>query len=311
MSFRQFHRTLADERQQDVAHERRVRQRLLQGETAGWYPDLTQQFEAASTPRPSSRPMQTLNAPEHVTALDALAEKAQFQTITCENGLEQVVAASPVFNPKNDFFIKRVTAGVGWAVHGVVFEYWNGKRQGSLLIDFGDRQNMTLTDKNLEKRNCVGWTDIEYGDYIVGMHGNYLKNRRLLWFCHSMTLEFASGKSITYASNHQEWKGKPFSYSVPKNCLVFRIAFKNDQAEDMLGLVTSLHLPLSRTNIAYLPPEHKNVANAVLLIAKRVDYSRVSNGEKPLGEDVWWHILGFIRAWELSPTTRNNSAVLE
>jgi len=190
---------------------------------------------------------------------------------------------------------------VGWAVHGLIFEYLNGKRQGCLLVDFGDRLSLDLSDKNIERRSGVGWTEIEYGDYIVGMHGDQLKDPNLIWFCHSVTLEFASGRSIRYSSLHEAWKGEPFSYVVPQPCLVYRITFKHEQNQDMLGLVTSMHLPLSRANMTHLPRRQKEAAIDVLTIAKQVDESRASVGQKPLGEDLWWHILGFIRAWELGP----------
>jgi len=57
---------------------------------------------------------------------------------------------------------------------------------------------MKLDDKNLADRACVGWTNIEYGDYVVGMHGDRLAAGVQEWFCYSLTLEFASGRSIHY-----------------------------------------------------------------------------------------------------------------
>lgn len=220
---------------------------------------------------------------------------------------------------------------MGWAIHGLIFEFVDGQRMGTLMVNPGDKP-MKLHDKNLADRACVGWTDIEYGyasenvvfrsvdlcaelfsffvassDYIVGMHGDTLGEGIQSWFCYSLVLTFASGKTVHYEANHEPWRGGPFSFTVPQTtpCFVHRISFKHDQKEDMLGLVTSIHLPMSQKTFAYLPLKQQKAVDDILEIGKEVDMKLDKTGQKPMGEDVWWLILGFLRGFDLLPPSPN------
>lgn len=219
-----------------------------------------------------------------------------------ENVTKGVELASPGadFDPTS-LFLKRVTACIGWAVHGLVFEFVNGDRMGCILVDFGDR-SMDLSDTSIERRSGVGWTDIEYGDYIVGIHGDKLADPNKQWFCHTLVLDFSSGRIIRYESKHEPWRGAPFSYSVPQPCLIYRVAFKYDQKEDALGLKTSIHLAVSRANVYHLPPKYKQHVLEILVMARRIDSERETSGKKAMGDDVWWRILGFLNGWHLLPS---------
>jgi hypothetical protein len=255
-------------------------------------------------PRRAPAPPVAPTVPRHLIELRELEDLAKTKPFSRIEGLELV-------KPSLDFdmqqcFIRRVTACVGWAIHGLIFEFADGKRQGTLMVNPGDRP-MKLNDKNLSDRACVGWTDIEYGDYIVGMHGDSLGNNVQSWFCYSLVLTFASGKTLRYEANHEAWRGSPFSFDVPMTtpCFVTRISFKHDQNEDMLGMVTSIHLPMSQKTFAHLPLEQKKAVEDVLEIGKQIDCKLENSGRKPMGDDVWWLILSFLRAWELLPPSPN------
>ena len=215
-------------------------------------------------------------------------------------GLEQVTA-SPEFDAKR-LFLKRVSACIGWAVHGIVFEFVDNTRMGCILDGFAETR-MPLTDDSMRKRLGVHWQDVEYGDYIVGIHGNRLHNTNLLWLCHTVVLEFRSGKCIRFESRHEPWRGEPFSYQVPQPCLVYRVAFRHELTQDMRGLVTSIHLPLAINNIPHLPLKNKQTVDAILHVTRDFDMQRESQGRKPLSDDLWWNILGWIRAWEMPVST--------
>ena len=257
------------------------------------------------TPRHSTQrpwPPPDPPVPRHLRELRELEHTAKIQPSSILDGLELVVPSSDF--DAEDILIKRVTACVGWAIHGLIFELTNGSRMGTLLVNPGEKP-MELNDKNLSDRACVGWTDIEYGDYIVGMHGDRLADGVQKWFCYSLTLQFASGRNIHYEANHEPWRGEPFDYTVPQPCYVHRISFKNGQKEDMLGLVTSIHLPMSRKTFKHLPLKQQRAVEDMLQIGCKVDLGLENSGRKPMGEDVWWLILGFLRGWELLPPSPN------
>lgn len=220
-------------------------------------------------------------------------------------GLEQV-AASPEFDAKR-LFLKRLTACVGWAVHGIVFEFVDNTRVGCILDGF-PKTRLDLTDENIQRRHGVEWQNVDYGDYIVGIHGNRLHKESLLWFCQTVVLEFRSGKTIRFEAGHEPWRGEPFAYQVPQPCLVYRITFRHEQTQDMRGLITSIHLPISVANMAHLPLQNKQTLEEILAILSEVDAARESRGRKALTDDLWWNILGWIRAWEMpvSPVADND-----
>lgn len=211
-------------------------------------------------------------------------------------GVEKVMAC-PEFDTKR-LFLKRVTACIGWAVHGIVFEFCDNTRVGCILDGFAEKR-LDLSDENIEKRLGIPWQNVEYGDYIVGIHGNKLHNETLLWFCHTVILEFASGKTIRFEARHEPWRGEPFAWQVPQPCLVYRLTFRHEQAQDMRGLITTIHLPMSAANMKHLPRKNKENVEEILGVFEKVDSKRHAHGQKPLSEDLWWTILGFIRAWEM------------
>lgn len=203
-----------------------------------------------------------------------------------------------------DLFIRRVTACVGWAVHGLIFEFVNGKREGILCTGSGIHDQMRLNDENIKKRSGCKWTDVQYGDYITAIHGRRLRDNILIngntFLCFSVTLTFASGMEISYEATHDDWKGEPFSRVVPPQCLVYRVPFEVSEDRDICGVKTSAHLLISPHHALNLPLPQKKALKNILLVAQRLDDERNAANEKSLGADLWWFILSFLPpAWAL------------
>ena len=257
---------------------------------------------------PGARPRTRFDAPPTILRVSNRVcpfrfPKLAHYRVNVEDGLEIMASTDRDFD-HTELFLRRVTACVGWAVHGLVFEFVNGKRMGLILEGCGEYYTQTLADDVMNGRGGVGWTDIQYGDYIVGMHGDRIGNRAShRWFCHTMTLEFASGKSIRYESTHEAWRGEPFSYTIPQPCLVYRITFSHAQEEDMRGLRTSIHLPISqalRSDMKDLPQKYEQAVEEILRITRQIDLNRSLNELKPLGDDLWGIVLGMINVYEIS-----------
>jgi hypothetical protein len=56
----------------------------------------------------------------------------------------------------------------------------NGTRTGVLLDGFA-QERLPLADDNMQRRRQVEWYPVDYGDYIIGIHGNYRHNPNLMW----------------------------------------------------------------------------------------------------------------------------------
>jgi hypothetical protein len=67
----------------------------------------------------------------------------------------------------------------------------------------------------------------------------------------------------------------------------------------MRGLVTSIHLPLSVTNMKYLPKEYQEMVEEMFKVFGRVDQMQTFKGRAALNNDIWWNVLGWIHAWEI------------
>lgn len=221
---------------------------------------------------------------------------ADFKVLPEPNVVEQVTTA-PDFDP-TQLFIKKCTACVGWAVHGLVFELVNGQRMGVVLGVRLHTEYMNVDDKAIESRGGVGWTDIDYGDYIVAIHGNRL-SRPFAWLCHSVVLQFHSGKVIRYESEHEPWRGAGFSYSIPQPSLVYRISFGHGQSRDARGLLTAVHVGISPSNMQYLPPHYKQAVQDTFDVLQKIDTTLYSSGAMSLGDDLWRHVMSFIAPWQL------------
>jgi hypothetical protein len=87
--------------------------------------------------------------------------------------------------------LTRVCACIGWAVHGVVFEFDDGSRSGIVLSHYNEV--MTPLDDQVVMSRAGTWVSVvEPGDYIVGVSGYQLADTPD-YLCHTLNLHFASG----------------------------------------------------------------------------------------------------------------------
>ena len=181
--------------------------------------------------------------------------------------------------------LKRVKACIGWAVHGLVFEFLDGTRTG-IVFDIKDLYD----DEIITKRRSTDWFDVSMGDYICGVRGfNLLRNHFL---CHTLHLDFASGRTISFVGHHEPWRGGPFGYTLPENALLRHISFTKGRCVGLTASESVMHLPLkspSRANL--LPKDLRSTFHLIQLIANRIDRNRIKIGERPLGRDLWTIIL--------------------
>jgi len=203
--------------------------------------------------------------------------------------------------------LTRVCCCLGWAVHGIIFQFENGRRSGILLNN--DGSNTALGDDNIDSRN-PHWMDVEPGDYIVKISGKQLVTTSAPYLCHALKLKLASGRTLAFASNYLPWQGEPFVMNVPPNYLVNSLVFYNDDHHNthpgvrsrsggycraFHGMETSIHLPIDRIHAHRLPRACKQRLKLLLLVAQRVENER----EAEIGRDAWWSILSFMTGYDL------------
>lgn len=214
--------------------------------------------------------------------------------------------------------LTRVCACVGWAVHGIIFEFENGRRSGVLLDNAGS--SIALTNFAIRTRGPV-WRNVEPGDYIVRISGHQLVSGAPAYLCHTLKLNFASGSTLSFAANHLPWKGDQFVMNVPANFLVNSLVFFNDyhpthtgmrirsggSCRAFHGIETSIHLPIDRTHAHRLPRTCKQRLKFLLLVAQRVSNER----EEEFSLDAWWSVLSFMTGYDLLGRDDTNQSLLE
>lgn len=193
--------------------------------------------------------------------------------------------------------LHRVRAMASWAVHGLVFEFVEGGTRAGYIVEPNGSLKPSMTDQDiLERGGSSDWIYIPPGDYIVEIHGFNL-TRGKQYLCHSITLEFASGKSIRSSSRNEMWKGTPFRFVVAdKYALPFMPLFREGGCLGIASLQTSIHLPLALPNSEFYP--NRDILLQVLLVFSRIDSHILV---KSLGRDVWWHILGMLHSRDIAP----------
>jgi hypothetical protein len=184
------------------------------------------------------------------------------------------------------FLLKRVKACIGWAIHGLLMEFTNGTRVG-YVVDLTSIRD----DAAIAKRNGGDWVDIDTGDYVTNVQGFHLS--RNCFLCHTLQLQMASGRTITFESNHAPWKGEPFSHSLPPNALLSHVSFQQGNCVGVTAVETYLHLPIKSSNrVGNLQVPLQKHFQFLQLVAHRVDFNLQKQGEcKPLGRDIWNTIL--------------------
>ena len=106
--------------------------------------------------------------------------------------------------------LKRIGAGLGYVMHGLIFEFEGGLRKGCLLDD--DGAAMDIADDAACRKRKVKWQSLEDGDYIVGVSGyssNAIQDKYYL--AHTVTLRTRRGKVMSFAGKRRQKKGKPFA----------------------------------------------------------------------------------------------------
>jgi hypothetical protein len=53
--------------------------------------------------------------------------------------------------------------------------------------------------------------------------------------------------------------------------------------------------------MSHLPLKYRKCVKEILMMGRKIDFDRESSGEKPLGDDVWWRILGMLKGFQLLP----------
>lgn len=202
--------------------------------------------------------------------------------------------------------IKRVKACIGWAIHGLVFEFWDGSRTGHVL-DLPSIDN----DAAIQKKRATEWQDIQLGDYITGVYGYHLS--RGCFLCHSLVFVLSSKRTISFLSQHDPWKGDYFEYTLPENSLLHHVSFKKGSCVGLTAAETILHLSIqSPLRVKSLDVVLQKTFGLLQLVARRIDNTRSQQGKRPLGRDLWATILfEYLACHDLLPFTCSPIAKLQ
>jgi hypothetical protein len=154
--------------------------------------------------------------------------------------------------------LTRVTACVGWAVHGFVLEFANGYRTGRLLsnnqreMGLGDA---SITSRRIPNNSSNNWVDIDPGDEIISVSGFNLVLRHYL--CHSIILHLRSGKCIRFSSRFDGWRGTEFCFEVPvrQQGVLQAVQFDRGRVLGLDFVSTTLHLPIRKELVPTYPTE--------------------------------------------------------
>jgi hypothetical protein len=192
---------------------------------------------------------------------------------------------SQPFDDQRHLLIRRVVAGIGWAVHSLVFESGpknNIRRWGYNLHNNG--MELSLNDNDLASRFARRWVAIAPGDYIVKVEGHQSTSEYL---CHDIRLHLASGKEIRFESTHGAWQGPAFSFDLaPQETTMLRgLDFGMQQCNRLFQGVfvqrTSIHTPFCKRTLKFLPQDVQDTVTVIQLCVNRAS----------LSSDIGWNIL--------------------
>jgi hypothetical protein len=193
---------------------------------------------------------------------------------------------SQPFDDQRHLLIRRVVAGIGWAVHSLVFESGpenNVRRWGYNLDNNG--KDLSLKDNDLASRGARSWATITPGDYIVKVEGH--QSTSGLYLCHDIRLHLASGKEIRFESTHGAWQGPVFTFDLaPHETTMLRgLDFGMQQCNRLFQGVfvqrTSIHTPFCKRTLKFLPQQAQDTVTAIQLCVNRAG----------LSSDIGWNIL--------------------
>lgn len=199
--------------------------------------------------------------------------------------LERPIYLHPLGNWQSKvLMLKRIRACIGWAVHGLLFEFLDDRRVGHV-----SDVEWLHDDEAIAGRRPTDWVDIEPGDYVRKVHGFNLL--RACFLCHTIHIEMASGRTISFVSNHEPWKGAPFAYELPENSLLHYVSFRYGRCIGLTAVETSMHLPIhSLQRVRTLPKTCQDNYRFLQLLSGRIDCDNVNRGHRPLGRDLWGKI---------------------
>ncbi|CAE7515133.1 unnamed protein product [Symbiodinium sp. CCMP2456] len=106
--------------------------------------------------------------------------------------------------------LRRIGAGVGHVVHGLIFEFDGGIRKGCLLDD--DCARMDICDDHACKKRKVKWHSVDEDDCIFKVCGYGSKPIRetKMYLCHTVEFTTRSGKTITFEGKRKCKRGHEF-----------------------------------------------------------------------------------------------------
>ena len=200
----------------------------------------------------------------------------------------------------NAVLLKRVCACWGWAIHGLVFEYWDGRRTGLLLNN--DGIVMGLEDAHIARRSDrESWQDVEYGDCITAFEGHLLSGAEP-YICYDITLRMASGKALSFSANHLAWRGEEFRINVQPGWLQYGVTtFDRHTSQKPTHplfkcIRSSLCQRWSLTDHKWLPEAARRQVRLVLLVAQRLNATR----QLCLPVELWLFVLSHLKGYELT-----------
>lgn len=190
--------------------------------------------------------------------------------------------------------LKRVRACIGWAVHGLIFEFCDGTRVG-----YVSEVESIHNDEAIDRRRPTDWVYVDHGDYVGQVHGFNLS--RECFLCHTIHFEMASGRRISFESKHEPWKGTPFLYGLPEHALLHYVSFQDGQCIGLTAVETIMHLPIqSMQRVMMLPKACQDYYQFLQLVSNQVDNQLTNKGHRSLGRDLWGVIVcGFLACHDL------------
>ena len=180
-----------------------------------------------------------------------------------------------------------VAFGLGWAVHALANKSLaNDHVQGWVLENDG-----RIMDSKLEDcRHRVSFTQsISPGDRVVRVTGHNLRSNTS-YLCFDIDLHLASGRVISVGGDNPDWCGDAFEYVCPPGHAVLCPLFSAGRCTGLLVMETSLYEP-------WTPRTHR-LLKAPPAARAFVESCQVAR-TKGLPADVWCHVLGFLRGFDM------------
>ena len=179
-----------------------------------------------------------------------------------------------------------VAFGSGWAVHALANKSLaNDHVQGVVLENSGRPLDL---DRACQYRVDT-YHSITPGDRVVRVTGHNLRSNSS-YLCFDIELHLASGRVISAAGDNPDWCGDAFEYVCPPGHAVLCPTFGGGRCTGLLVMETTLYEP-------WTPRAHR-LLKAPPAACAIVESCHVAK-TKGLPADVWCHVLGFLRGFDL------------